>query len=132
MDYIRNHCKDTAFEVIKAKANLTSANVYLIFSKMIQDLENRFGEFDKIAKLDTFLYNPKFGIVSANAKETFDKFFARFTSIIVPLDFTDCYKIFNYRRILNECLCFKMADGTIYTLFNQYVLCCSQCDLDFC
>ena len=35
IDYIRNHCKNTAFEVIKAKANLTFANIYLTRSKMI-------------------------------------------------------------------------------------------------
>lgn len=32
IDYIRNHCKNTAFEVIKAKANPASANAYLTAS----------------------------------------------------------------------------------------------------
>lgn len=46
IDYIRDHCKDTAYEVIKVKAN--PANAYFAASEMIQDLENMFGEFGKI------------------------------------------------------------------------------------
>ena len=83
IDYIRDHCKDTAFEVIKAKANPTSANAYLTSSEMIQDLKNMFGEFDKDAKLDALLYDPMFDMAVANAKETFNEFFAGFTSVIV-------------------------------------------------
>ena len=99
---------------------------------MIQDLENMFGEFDKIAKSDALLHDPKFGIAIANPKETFDEFLARFTSAIAPLDFTDRHKICNLQRTLSERLCFKMADGTTYTSFSQYVSRCRQCDLDLC
>ena len=130
IDYIRDHCKDTAFEVIKAKANPTSANAYLTASEMIQDLENMFGEFDKVAKSDALLHDPKFGMAVTNLKETFDEFLARFTSAIAPLDFTDRHKISNLRRTLSERLWFKMADGTTYTSFSQYVSRCRQCDLD--
>ena len=130
IDYIRDHCKDTAFEFINAEANPTSANVYLTSSEMIQDLENMFGEFDKVAKSDALLHDPKFGIAVANPKETFDEFLARFTLAIAPLDFTDRQKISNLRRTLSERLCFKMADGTTYTSFSQYVSRCRQCDLD--
>ena len=104
--------------VFKAKENPTSANASLASSKMIQDLKKMFGEFDKVAKLDAFLHGPKFGMAVANAKETFDKFLARFTSAIAPLNFTDRYKISNLQRTLSECLCFKMADGTTYTSFS--------------
>lgn len=56
---------------------------------MIQDLENIFGEFDMIAKSDTLLHNPKFGMAVANLKETFDEFFTKFTLAITSLDFTN-------------------------------------------
>lgn len=62
---------------------------------MIQNLENMFGEFDKVAKSDVLLHNPKWGMAVANLKETFDKFLARFISAIALLDFTDWYKISN-------------------------------------
>ena len=95
IDYIRDHCKDTAFELIKAKTNLKSANGYFTSSEIIQDLENMFGEFDKVAKLDALLYDLKFSMAVANSKETLNKFLAKFTLAIAPLDFTDCHKIFN-------------------------------------
>lgn len=62
---------------------------------MIQDLENIFGKFNKVAKLDALLYNAKFVIAVDNFKETFDEFIARFTSVIIPLVFTDRHKISN-------------------------------------
>ncbi len=113
----------------KSRQN-TSANAYLTSSEMIQDLENMFGEFDKVAKSDALLHDPKFGMAVANPKETFDEFLARFTSAIAPLDFTDRHKISNLRRTLGERLRFKMADGTTYTSFSQYVSRCRHCDLD--
>lgn len=39
-----------AFKIIKAKANSTFVNAYLTSSKIIQDLKNLFGKFDKVAK----------------------------------------------------------------------------------
>lgn len=96
IDYIRDHCKDTAFEFIKTKANLISANVYITSSKMIQELENMFGLFYNVTKSNTLLHKPKFGITIDNPKETFDEFFARFTSAIVSLDFIDYCKISNF------------------------------------
>ena len=89
-----------------------------------------FGEFDKVAKSDALLHNPEFGMAVANLKETFDTFLARYTSAITTLDFTDRHKISNLRWTLSERLRFKMADGTTYTSFSQYVSRCRQCDLD--
>ena len=63
---------------------------------MIQHWKNIFGEFDKIAKSDAFIYDFKFSIVIANPKETFDIFFARFISVIIPLNFIDRHKISNF------------------------------------
>lgn len=54
-----------------------------------------FDEFDKVVKLDVFLYDLKFGIAIANLEKTFNKFLARFISAIALLDFTDQHKILN-------------------------------------
>lgn len=85
---------------------------------MIQDLENIFDKFDKVAKSDAFLHDPKFGMTVVNLKKTFDKFLARFTSAIVLLNFTDRHKISNLRRTLSEQLWFKMTDSNTYTSFS--------------
>lgn len=83
-----------------------------------------FDEFHKVAKSDTLLHNPKFGMDVINLKEIFDKFFARFTLAITLLDFIDQHKISNLWQTLSKRLWFKMANGTTYTLFSQYVLHC--------
>lgn len=130
IDYIRDHCKDTAFEVIKTKANPASVKADLNASEMIQDLDNMFGKFDKVAKADALLHDPKFSMAVLNLNETLNEFLARFTSAVAPLVFTDRHKISNLRRTLSERQRFKMADGTTYTSFGQYVSRCRQCDLD--
>lgn len=61
-----------------------------------------FSEFNKIAKSDTLLYDLKFGIPIINLKKTFDKFFARFTLVIVLLNFINQYKISNLCQILSK------------------------------
>ena len=93
---------------------------------MIQDLENIDREFDKVAKSDALLHFPKFGmgVNNANAKKTFDEFLARFTIVIAPLNFSNRHKISNLQKTPSKRLCFKMADGTSYTSFNQYVSRC--------
>lgn len=95
IDYIRDHCKETAFEVIKTKANPTFPNAYHIISMMTQDLKNMFGNFDKLAKFDIFLRNPKFGMTISNLKKIFNKFIAYFTSAIMLSEFIDQHKILN-------------------------------------
>lgn len=62
---------------------------------MIQDLKNIFGKFDKVAKSDTLLYDPKFDIAITNLRKTVNTFFIRFTSTIAPLNFINQHKISN-------------------------------------
>lgn len=72
---------------MKATVNLTSANAYMTSSKIIQDLKNMFGEFNKVAKSNALFHDPKFGIAIINLKKIIDLFFARFKSGIALLDF---------------------------------------------
>lgn len=92
INYIKDHYKNTTFEVIKAKVHLISTNIHFFSSEIIQNLENIFDELDIIAKLDALLYNPKFGMAITNLKKTFDKIFTKFTLAIMPLDFTNQHK----------------------------------------
>lgn len=54
---------------------------------MIKDLENMFAKFNKVAKSDTLLHDPKFGMVMINSKEIFDEFLVKFTLAITLIDF---------------------------------------------
>ena len=58
-------------------------------------MENIFVEYDKFAKWGIFLYNHEFGMDVNNPKEAFEDFFARITSAIMPVNFTDCHKTCN-------------------------------------
>ena len=130
IDYIRDHCKSIAFEVIKARANPDSDNPYNTADETIRDLDSMFGVYDPIAKAESELHDSDFGMGGKNPKETFDEFLARFFSVVAPLGFTDFYKISNMRRLLSDRLKRKLADGIIYKTFGQYVTHCRQCDLD--
>lgn len=98
--YIRAYCKNKVLGAIKVKTNPTYINTYLITFKIIQSLENIFGKFDKVTKSDIFLYDPKFGMVVTNSKETFDKFFAKFTSAIILLNLRYWHKIYIFSKFL--------------------------------
>ena len=115
---MRDYCTNIAFEIIKAKPYPISANAYHTSSKIIQDLKNILSKFDKITKLDAFLYDLKFSIAVVNPNERLNKFFIRFTLAIVLLDFTDWYKILNFWQTLIEQLWFKVTDITTYILFS--------------
>lgn len=69
--------------------------MYIFSSQLIQNLKNIFDKFNKVAKLDNFLYDFKFRMTINNFKKTFNEFFTRFTSTIIALNFTNCHKIFN-------------------------------------
>ncbi|KAL6717671.1 hypothetical protein ACLMJK_005586 [Lecanora helva] len=77
MDYIRDYYEDTIY-----KAN-----------KIVKDLNNIFREYNKKKKYYIKLYNPKFEIEILNSKEIFDKFYIRFTTAIVPLNFPKGLKV---------------------------------------
>lgn len=102
INYIRNHCKDFAFKVIKTQANSASASFYFIVLEIIQDLKNIWDKFDKITKSDAFPYNPKFRIAISNPKKTLDEFLAWFTLAIILLDFINWHEIWNLWRTLSE------------------------------
>lgn len=74
--------------MIKTKVTI-SLNVYYIILEMTQDLENMFCKFDKVAKLDALLYDPRFEIAISNLKEIFDEFLAHFISTIILFNFTN-------------------------------------------
>ena len=61
INYIRDHCKSTAFDVIKARC-LDKTNSYTTAKEILEDLNNMYGEFDVYGTADAELYSPDFGI----------------------------------------------------------------------
>ena len=128
--YIRDHCKDTAYDIIKSRADLDSADPYLTASEMINDLEQNFGDFDKEGKADAELQNPKSAMGAKDPKETFDAFHARFTAMISPLNMSEREKCRNLRRLINQRLKYRIVDYPSSTSYRELVSRLRQVDLN--
>ena len=84
IDYIRDHCKLVAFDIIKIRC-LNKSNItkfYVIVYKMLEDLDNMYNEFDSYETFNARFYDPNFNI---KKKETFNKFLITFIVIIASL-----------------------------------------------
>ena len=130
IEYIRDKCKSTAFDVIKTRADPINEQPYKTAEEMIQDLHNMFGEFNKIARSDAELHDPKFAIRASDSKENFNSFFARFTAAVAPLNYSEVHKISTLKRLISSRLRYKVSDGTAPTSYRQFVERLRQCDLD--
>ena len=94
IDYIRDHCKSIAFDVIKARADpINTEDPYTISTEIIQKLHQHFGDFDKFTLCDTELYNPIFAIEVTKKNETFNEFYARFSATVALLGYAEILKI---------------------------------------
>ena len=87
---------------------------------MIAELYNIFNDYDKIIKYDIKLYN---FIIIIKKSEFFNKFYIRFSVIIVLLSYNKIYKIFNLKRFIIIKLRFKIVDFILlsYRYFIKYL-----------
>ena len=109
MDYVRDYYKLIAFNIFKIRAESLSEDPYIIIKKIIIELYNIFGDYDKVIKYDTKLYNPAI-IINFKKNKIFDVFYARFSVIIVSLSYSEAYKIFNLKRFIIIKLRSRIAD----------------------
>ena len=130
INYIRDKCKDVAFDVIKIRAKLSTPGHYTLAMEAIADLDNMFGEYDKEGRADAELHNPKFAMGAKDNKETFDAFLARFTATVAPLDLSEFQKISNVRRLVSNRLRNKVTDGTTPSSFPKFISRLRQLDVD--
>ena len=128
--YIRDHYKNTIYDVIKDKANLKNPQHYVFANDMIQDLEQMFGGFDKEGKADAELQNPKFAMRAKNAKETFDAFHTRFIATIAPLDMSEREKTDHLKRLIANRLKYRILDYPSSTSYRELVTRLRQVDLN--
>ena len=89
IDYVRDHCKGIAFNVIKIRADPASSDLYTHTQKIITDLYYIFKKFDKITSSDAKIHNPNFKIDTVNKNEIFDIFYTRFYAEVVFFNYND-------------------------------------------
>ena len=87
INYIRDHCKLIIFDILKARADPLSEDLYVTAKKIIAELYRIFNNYDKLEKCDAILYDLLFNIrvSKKNGNETFDEFYIRFSAIIASL-----------------------------------------------
>ena len=73
LDYIRDHCKAIAFDVLGARADPLSEDPYITIKEMISELSSMFGDYDKLAKCSATLHDPAFAMKT----KAFDNFYTR-------------------------------------------------------
>ncbi|KAF1980692.1 hypothetical protein K402DRAFT_426021 [Aulographum hederae CBS 113979] len=127
IDYVRDKCKSTAFNVIETRADLEGPNPYESFAEMLKDLDDMFAEHDPMGKADALLHSTDF---SMKKGERFEAFLARFTKVAAVLQLTELGKISNCKRLLSGRLKNKINDGTYYSSYTELVRRCKQCDVD--
>ena len=97
INYIKNHCKNITFDIIKIRVNINHDILYLIVNKMIMKLNIIFKIYDKIVKLNIKFYDFHFVINSKDKKKIFEIFYTRFNAIIAFLNYLNILKIFNLK-----------------------------------
>lgn len=120
IDYVRDHCKETAFDVIKTRSDPFHQNPYVTAEEMVEELDAMFGTYDKVAKSDALLHDPSFGMGIVDKKETFETFYARFSAAIAPLDLPDTYKMSNLKRTISTRLRYRIS-GENFPAFRDMV-----------
>ena len=117
IDYIRDHYKSLAFDVIRARADPLSEDPYTTSKEIIQELHSIFGKYDQLAKYSAMLYDPAFAI---KKKETFDHFYTRFSATIAPLSYSESNRIAALKRLITIKLQLRIA-GMPATSFRSFV-----------
>lgn len=130
VDYVRDHCKDAAWDIVKTRSMANSNNPYDTFEEMVQDLDNMFAEYDQTTKAEAKLHDKKFPMGTVKKDESFDEFLARFPATIAPLDFTERHKISELERWATSQLRWKVSDGVRPVSLNAFIIRLRQCDTD--
>ena len=102
---------------------------YTLAEEILEDLDNIFGDYDKISKADAELDNPKFAIGSKDSKEIFDVFHARFITTIAPLAISEREKSSRLRKLVTSRLKYRIVDFLITTSFRELVTRLRQVDM---
>ena len=106
-DYIRDHCKAIAFDVLEARADPLSEDPYITIKEMVSELSRMFGDYDKLAKCSATLHDPAFAMKT----KAFDDFYTRSAATITPRRYTESHKIAASRRLASTKLQLRLADG---------------------
>ena len=122
MKYVRDYYKLIIFDIFKIRVKSINNDFYIIIKKMIAELYNIFNNYNKVVKYNAELYNFII-IINFKKNEIFDVFYARFSIIVVLLNYNKVYKIFNLKRLIINKLRFRITNFilSLYRYFIKYL-----------
>lgn len=101
MNYIQDYYKIIIFNIFKIRVNLINDDFYIILKEIIKELYNIFEKYDKFIKFNIKLYNSAFVIrIEFKKNKIFDKFYIRFSIIIILLNYNKIYKILTLKHFI--------------------------------
>jgi hypothetical protein len=88
---------------------------------MIDAFDSVYGIYDSVAEAESVIYDFKFRMSVVKKDEIFNKFYARFLSSILILEYSDVQNIFCMKRNLINKFRIKIANGIKITVFEKLV-----------
>ena len=119
--YVRNHCKELAWNTIEHRTNYDSLNSYEFLEKLLNDFENVCEDFDKTDSCYNELFDDKFYMRFKNKNETFEQYFDRFNILVASLNLNDSLKINQLYRTISKRLNHSIDHLSEIKNFSRFV-----------
>ena len=118
---MRDHYKNTTFDIIKTRSNIIYHNFYFTTNEIIKKLKSIFETYNKLIKLNIEFHDSNFDMSVKDKKEFFEIFYARFNTVIILLNYINILKIFNLKRLINTRLKYRIFDEN-FVLFRDMIV----------
>ena len=119
--YVKNHCKELAWNTIEHRTNYDSLNFYEFLEKLFNDFENVCENFDKTDNCYNELFDDKFYMKFKNKNETFEQYFDRFNIFVASLNLNDSLKINQLYRTISKHLNHNIDHLSKIKNFSRFV-----------
>ena len=119
--YVRNHCKELAWDTIEHRTNYDSLNSYEFLEELLNDFENVCENFDRTDNCYNELFDDKFYMRFKNKNETFEQYFDRFNILVASLNLNDFLKINQLYRTISKRLNHNIDHLSKVKNFSRFV-----------
>ena len=115
---MKNYYKNTIFDVIKTRLNISYYNFYFTINEIIKKLNNIFKIYNKFNKSNVEFYNSNFDINVKDKKKFLKIFYARFNAAIAFLNYLNILKMCNLKRLINIRLKYRIFNESFISFRN--------------
>ena len=119
--YVKNYCKELAWNTIEHRANYDNLNFYEFLEKLLNDFENVCEDFDKTNSCYNEFFDDKFYMRFKNKNETFEQYLDRFNILVAFLNLNDSLKINQLYRTISKRLNHNIDHLSKVKNFSRFV-----------